>query len=189
MLSGAPQDDDMVMMTTSCEAQDTLTVSGHIMDMTHEVTCLRWLSWQTLSVRAERVRQQIQHPSWIALQKLVRMRNNVFQGVQVQPRHLVTKAWQARHFMPRIPTIYTAAPNRLLISSCGLLPVVTVRCPHNVWPLYRDHKVTQSVGKNTKVCLLSLSTEMATENHPSPERSYRRGEVWHSSMSKAVLSL
>lgn len=39
----------------------------------------------------------------IASQKLVRMRNNIF---QVQPRHLVTKAWQAGRFMPGIPAIH-----------------------------------------------------------------------------------
>lgn len=78
----------------------------------------------------------------IASQKRVRMRYNIFQGVQVQPRRLVTKALQAGQFMPGIPAIHPAEHDELLAPSSGPLCVVMIRCPHDVWHHYRDPKVT-----------------------------------------------
>lgn len=140
------------------------------------------------SVRAERVRQEIQLECWLASQKLVRRRNSIFLGVQVHSRHLVTKAWQAGHFMPQLPAIHTNEPYRLLAPSSGLLHMV-------IGTFLTMSGITTEMPKsptwkrnNKNVSLPSYSTDMATENNPSG-RNYRSGEACHGNMSKAVFSL
>lgn len=117
-----------------------------------QVIWLRWLSWEMASARAERGNAMSQLKIWdkIASQKLVRIRNNIFQGVQAQPRHLVTKAWQAAWHVSGIPAIHTTELERLLAPSSGLLCMVIVRCPYNVWHHYGDSKVTHLTKEEQK---------------------------------------
>lgn len=126
---------------SSHEAQDTPIVSGHIMDVTHKLIWLRWWGWQMPSVRAETVRQESQHSSWLPSQKLVKMRNSIWLGVQVLSRYLVAKAWQAGHFMPQLPALHSTEPYRLLAPSCCASGDRDIS--GNVWHHYRDAKVTQ----------------------------------------------
>lgn len=158
------------------------------MGVTHKVIWPGWWSWQMPSVRAERVRQEIQHSWWLASQKLVKMRNSIFLGVQVHS-HLVTKAWQAGHFTPQLLVIHTTEPYRSLAPSSGLLHVVmgifltmsgiTTEMPKS--PTWKRN--------SRKVSLLLYFIDKATESNPSSGRNYRSGEVCHGNMSEAVFSL
>lgn len=51
-----------------------------------------------------------------------------------------------------------------------------VKCLHSVWLPYKDNNITQSLGKSTKVCLLTQSTNMTTENH-SPLKGATQAEM------------
>lgn len=109
---------------------------------------------------------QLKIPDRIAYQELVRMRNNIFQGIQVQPRHLVTKAWQAGGFVPGIPTIHTVERDRFLAPSSGLLCVVIIRCPHDIWCHNRDPEVAH-LPKEEQKGLSSLLVHWRGHREPS----------------------
>lgn len=90
-----------------------------------QVIWLRCLSWQMHSVRPAGVRQEMPCPSWKSggnsFSETCKDEKLFSQGAHVQPRHLVTKAWQAGWLMSGISAIHATE----LALSSGLLPVVT----------------------------------------------------------------
>lgn len=139
------------------------------------------------SVWAERVRQEIQHSSRLASQKLVRMRNSIFLGVQVLSRHLVTSG------------------DRLGISclSCQLFsPLSLTGCLHPALgcctcqahflqclaSLQRCQSHPPEKGTGERFLFCPTPQTWPQENNPSG-RNYRSREVCHANMSKAAFSL